>query len=147
MTQQFESEMVHVARRGYVYHMYVDDKTGSGSSQVLTDASLVLNIPDGYQLLITAMHFDMLTVSDDCHFNLVGTTLADGAGDASELCGHCHIFTGTAVSGAESKERPFVPPLLVRYSDGHKSVTMRINTNDASCVISCGFSCWMEKET
>lgn len=144
--KQIEEAAIHAARRGHGYHKYVNDKTGSGSSQVLTDATLTLDIPEGWQLLITQMTFDMETVSDDCHFNIVGCSAVSGGGDPTELCGHVHIFTGTAVSSAASKERRFLPPLLVKYSTGYKSVTMRINTNDASCKVSCGYHCWMEKE-
>ncbi|GAG43725.1 unnamed protein product, partial [marine sediment metagenome] len=55
MPKQTESAMIHAARRGHGYHKYVNDKTGSGSTQVLTDATLTLDIPEGWVLLITQM--------------------------------------------------------------------------------------------
>lgn len=146
MPKQVETPQIFASRRGNAYTFYVNDKTGSGSTQVLTDAGLVLNLADGDQALVTSMHFDLTTVSDSCHFNLVTTNAADGAGDANEVCGHVHLVQGAALANIASKERPFDPPLCFKYSDGVRSITMRINTNDNAAVVSCGFNCWIEKE-
>lgn len=146
MTQQIETPEFHGARRGNSYHTFVNDKTLSGSQQTLTDATLVINLSEGTQALILEMCYTIESVADDCEFEVVAASLADGAGSITTLHGHDHKWTPAALSGSESGHREFRPPILVKYSTGYRSVTMRVNGNDASIVVSCGFSCMIEKE-
>jgi hypothetical protein len=146
MTKQVEIPGIHNARRGNALHKYVNDKTASGSLQVLTDATLVYNIPEGEQVLVTMMHYDLETVSDDCQYEVVATDAVDGGGTATTLCGHSHLFVGTGNNPAADRWRPFVPPMCIKYSAGYRSVTMRINANDSAAVIGCGWMGWHEKE-
>lgn len=147
MAKQVETAGIHNARRGNGLHKYVNDKTASGSLEVLTDSTLYENIPEGFQIVIAKMHYDLETVSDDVSFEVVSTDAAQGGGTPTALCGHAHIFTGTANEPASSRDRLFVPPMVVKYSGGARSVTMRINANDSSAVVSCGWMGWIEKET
>ena len=128
------------AQRGGAIHKWVNDKQGSGSAEVLTDATLYYNIAVGEVVMITAMHFDVVTLSDDCHFHVVTTTEAAGGGDATDICGHAHIGTGTTFSTTTSKERPFIPPIRIVGSTTIVSITMKINTNDSDCKVSCGWA-------
>jgi hypothetical protein len=146
-TKQIEIPGIHASRRGDAKHMYAEDHTCSGSQEVLTDATLVVNIPSGYQMIITEVHLDIETVSDDCEFEVVAMSAADGAGTATTLHGHVHLFTGSTVHPSASHERPFIPPIVAKYSAGHRSVTMRVNGNDSSCTVNCGWTGWLEKET
>ena len=146
MPRQIESGEVHVARRGYGLHRWVNDKTPGSDSVVLTDATLVYNIPAGKQVLITSLNFDLITVSDDVHISLVSCSAVDGGGDATDISGHVHLFTGTTVDGAASKERPFNPPLHVTHTSGARSISMRVKANDAAAVISIGWHGWVENE-
>lgn len=147
MPKQTETAEVHAARRGDGLHKWVNDKTPGADAVVLTDATLYYNVPEGKQVLITAMHFDVETDSDDVHVGMVSCSAVAGGGDATEISGHAHIFTGAAVGWQASKERPFYPPILVTYSSGARSVSMKVNANDAAAVLSCGWTGWVEDET
>lgn len=140
MPKVSESPREHAVRIGNGVVKWVDDKTASGALQVLTDATLYQNIKASQRLYITAMHFDLQTTSDDCHFELVKCAAVAGGGAAVQISGHVHIFTGAAIVTGVAKERPFDPPILVEYSAAALSVTMRIHANDASAVVSCGFN-------
>lgn len=147
-------QLVHIyggaleaARDARGLHKWVNDKTASGSLQVLTDATMYYDIPAGKQVIIVQAYIGVETVSDDIHVEVVSCSAVAGGGTATALSGHYHLFTGANLVGTEDKEREFMPPLIAKYSDGARSVTMRINANDASCVISCGWMGWVEPET
>jgi len=146
MTQQVEQAGIHAVRRGGGLHKYVDDKTLSGSLQVLTDATLYYNIPAGKQVVICMMHLDIETFSDDVSFEMVSCDAVAGGGTPTKLCGHAHLFVGANANPSASHEREFIPPMVVKYSSGARSVTMRVNANDSSAVASCGWMAWVEKE-
>jgi hypothetical protein len=147
MTQQIEQAGIHAARRGSGLHKYVNDKTASGSSQVLTDATLFEDVPEGYQIVVAMMHLDLETLSDDVSFEVVSTSAVSGGGTPTTLCGHAHLFVGASAMPSASKDRRFIPPMVIKYSSGARSVTMRINANDSSAVVSCGWMGWIEPET
>ena len=139
MPKVIESPAEHAARLGNTVVKWVDDKTASGSEQVLTDATLYQNIGANQTLFITEMTYDLTTLSDNCHFNLVKCAAVAGGGAAVDICGHAHMQTGAAYVTGGSKERTFDPPIRVPYSASALSVSMQIEGNDASAVISCGF--------
>ena len=139
MPKVIESPADHAARIGKGVTTWVNSKTASGSSQVLTDATLYKNIGVNETLFITAFHFNLETVSDDCCFSLVKCAEVAGGGAAVDIAGCAHIFTGGTMATGTAKERPFNPPLRVPYAAAAKSVSVKINSNDASAVISCGF--------
>lgn len=113
------SNSAYFAREGLGLHRWVNDKTAGGTDPaVLTDATLVYNLPEGHQVFINAVDFDMATVSDDVHFDLVSCSAINGGGTPTALAGHAHIFTGATIDGSASKERSYDPPIRVRYSDG-----------------------------
>lgn len=147
MPKQGEGALIHAARRGGGLHKWVNDHTGSGADEVLTDATLYYDIPVGKQVLITGIGYDMETVSDDCHFGMVKCSAVAGGGDAVEISGHTHIFTGASIDGSSSGERYFNPPILVKYSDTAKSITIKIHTSDSSAIVSCGWCGIVEEIT
>ena len=134
-----ETPAMHAARLGNTVVRWVNGKTASGSKQVLTDAMLYQNIGANQTLFITEMTYDLTTLSDNCHFNLVRCAAVAGGGAAVDICGHAHMLTGAAYVTGGSKDRIFDPPIRVPYAAGALSVSMQIEANDASAVISCGF--------
>lgn len=147
MTQQIEEAGLHASRRGYGLHKYVNDKQASGSTQVLTDATIFEDIPEGFQIVVTKVYLDLETFSDDVAFEVVSTDAVSGGGTPTTLCGHVHTFVGTLPNASASVERDCIPPMVIKYSGGARSVTMRITANDSSAVVSCGWMGWIEPET
>ena len=134
------------ARLGSGIHKWVNDKVPGDASVVLTDATLYYNIPAGHQVLITQLFLGIETVSDDCHSDMVSCDAVAGGGTPTAISGHFHIFTGANLVGTEDKEREFIPPILVKYSDGARSISVRVDANDASTVVTTGWMGWVEAE-
>lgn len=139
-------EYIHAARRGDGIHKWVNDKTPGADLVVLTDATLYYNIPEGRQVLIYQIYAGIQTVSDSCHFEIVSCTAVAGGGTPTAVTGHYHIFTGANLVGTEDKEREFTPPIIVKYSDGARSISIRVDANDASAEVSCGWMGIVEDE-
>ena len=146
MTQHVESNGIHAIRRGGGIQRYVNSKTASGSEQVLTDETLVYNIPEGKQFILKQAFAGVESTNDNCTFKMIGCTEVDGGGTPIEASAHVKISTGAAPVGDATKVYNFIPGVCIKYSDGIRSITVMINANDASAIISCGFNGWVEKE-
>lgn len=133
-------------RQGRALHKWVNSKTPGSSEVVLTDATLYYNIPTGKQVLVTQLCFDLETMSDDCCFTIVSCSAVAGGGTSTAITGCIQVFTGNVQSGSAAKERMYVPSILVTYSSGARSITLRVNANDANAVISCGWMGEVEDE-
>ena len=105
------------------------------------------NLSPGEQVFVTQICYGVLTASDSCTFELGTTDQANGAGTFTPRTLERHVATGTAATGKLDQDldiRPALGPL--RYSDGIRSVTFRVNANDAGCTINAGWHGWAEDE-
>jgi hypothetical protein len=146
MPKQIELAGVHASRRGNGVQKFVNSLTADGGEQLLTGESVVYNIPEGYQFMLSQAFAGIETASDHCTFKIVGCTEEDGGGDCVESTAHVRISTGTVVVGTNTFVYAFLPPIRVAYSSGIKSVTVKIDASDSSCVVSCGYNGWFEEE-
>jgi hypothetical protein len=134
------------ARYGMALHRWVQGITPGDAQVVLTDAGLVYNILPRTQVIVRQVHFGVHTASDDCEFEIGSTDQPDGAGTFTPITHHEFIKTGTAPTGRIDQDVIYRPPIRVRYRDGARSITFRVDANDASCEICCGFDGWYEDE-
>jgi len=116
-------------------HLWANDITPGAADIVLTNIGLYYNVPAGRQVIITGFSVYLGTVSDDCHFNLVSCTAVAGGGAATDISCHQHITTGAAIAGFLSHKFVFTTPIRIRYSDGARSISMRVHANDAAAEI------------
>ena len=130
---------VQAAQRGKGIIKWVNDKTASGSAQVLTDATLYYNLSEGEVVMIVCLKIDIETVSDDCTFELVSCSAVAGGGTPTALTGNYHQRVGATPQPHATENVPFLVPIRVRYADGARSITVRINANDSSAVINTGW--------
>ena len=141
-----EGEMASRARRGYGIHKWVNNKKPGSSETVLTDATLYFNIPEGAQVFIRKAWVLLNTLSDTCCVNLVSCDAVAGGGTATDIDGCMRIHSSASLYGSEHYERDYRVPLVVRYSSGARSVSVKANANDASAEIDCGWNGWYEEE-
>ena len=97
-------------------------------------------------MLVRQGHFGVHTASDHCEFEVGYTDQPDGAGVFTPIARHEFIRTGNAPTGREDSSVILRPPIRVRYRDGARSITFRVNASDAACNICCGWSGWYEPE-
>jgi len=134
------------AREGLGLYKWVNDKVPGAVAVVLTDATLVYNIPAGYQVFIVKTWALLQTASDSCKFTTVSCSAINGGGVATALDGDQDIYSSGNLAGAEHYERDYQIPLVVKYSTGARSITIEVTANDALATIGCGWHGWVEPE-
>lgn len=120
---------------------------------VLTDGpaagqpGIYYNLASGKQAFITQFCYGVTTASDSCTFEIVTTDAANGAGNVTARTLERHMATGTAATGKLDSDITIDPPLgPLKYSSGIRSITVRVNANDAGCTINTGWHGWVEDE-
>lgn len=143
----FQSRMYWAAKEGKSLHKMVNDKVvGTTDTTVLTDTTLYYDLVEGEIVFITGFGMALNTNSDTLTLELVSTTQAAGAGSATALSHHFHMATGAAATGAATTHYDIIPPLIVKYSDGARSVTARVTVNDNSAAVTIGWHGFREQE-
>lgn len=129
------------AINGMKVNGWVNDKVvGTTDLTILTDATLYYNLVDGEAVVMTTFRFGISTNSDNCHYEVGWTTGAAGTGDFTALGGHFEFSTGTAASGSGMSTSQPIPPGVVRYSKGARSITWRVEANDNSCAVAIAWA-------
>lgn len=123
---------------------WINEKTPGAALVVLTDAGLVYNLRPGTAVFISQFCYAVETASDDCQFEFGYTTEANGAGTFVPLAPHKHVYTGAANLGRTAFDQDIRPFIMVTYESGARSITFRVDANDASAVITVGFGGWWE---
>ena len=140
MAKPSVSAATHAAQRGAGLHKWVNDKTASGSEEVLDDVGLYHDLAPGEVVMITGTLVDLHTLNDECEFELVCTDEPAGAGTPTALWGEQHLATPAAKSAHAPHALKFCPPIRVAYADGARSITFRINGSDSSVSVNCAWT-------
>ena len=124
---------------------YFNQAPGAGY-QVMADAALVLNIPEG-QLFVVANHTVAIhSLNDDCVYQF-GWCEAENGGGIFHAHGHGDVLiSGAAQSVLVTERHIYLPPLVFRYSQGMRSITFAVTPNGAGTTISCGFAGFFMEE-
>lgn len=127
---------VEAAINGDTVCNYVNSVTPGVAQTILTNASLVVNIPSGRMFMLSQLCMGVLTTNDDCSFEVVGMDAADGAGNVVFAGPAFRIVVGNVnLQGLQTETWHVTPPVAFRHSDGFRSVTFRVDANDAGCQI------------
>lgn len=124
---------------------YTNQAPGAGYA-VLNDAGLVLNIPEGQLFVVTSHAISIHSLSDNCLFQLGCCDAVDGGGTFHPDGHPDYLASGAAQSVLVTQTHFYVPPMVIRYSEGSRSITFAVTPNDAGCTISCGFDGFFMQE-
>lgn len=120
---------------------------------VLTDGpvgdqpGIYYNLPQNTQVFITQFCYGLVTASDSCTYELGWCDAANGAGTFTPLTVERHIATGATAQGRLDQDFTIEPPLgPLRHSNGVRSITFRVNANDAGATINVAWHGWYENE-
>lgn len=105
------------------------------------------NLPEGRQIVITMFCFGVNTLNDDCDFEFGYTDAINGAGTFAPVTPRFHVATGAAREGRATFDRSPTTPIVLKYSGGIRSVTARVDANDAGCQVTAAWNGWVEAET
>ena len=133
-------------REGRTVCKWANDITPGADQTVLTDANLVYNLPEGKRFIIIQICMELTTASDTVEFELGFTDQINGAGTFTPVTPERILKTGSTSNGFDGITFYVVPPGVIRYSDGARSITFRVDCNDASATITPTFHGWIEDE-
>ena len=96
-------------------------------------------------MYISQMCYGLTSASDSCTFELVSTDAANGGGTATARTVERHLATGATAQGRLDQDFTMDPPLgPLRYSDGIRSITFRVNANDSGATVNVAWHGWKE---
>ncbi len=138
---------IRAARAGHSIHKWDDSITGLSTEHVVsTDAALYYDLPEGYQVMVTALVVGLDTINDEVHAYVAGCAAIAGGGDDTQLSHHIHYVTAVGKAGRSEVKHVFDPPLCVKYSDGYRSVSVAIAANDTDADVLVAWHGWVERE-
>lgn len=137
---------VQAVREGRAIRKFVSHAVPGAGVSVLTQPTIVFNLSPGRRVLVQDSHFGVTTLNDECHFEIGWTDQPDGAGTFTPFSAHRHVFTGAANVGYLDYDDELRPPSCASYAAGARSVTYRVDANDANCEITCEWAGWWEQE-
>lgn len=120
---------------------WINDKVPGATEVVLTDAAagdqpgIYYNLQEGEIVVITQMCIELTTPSDDVVYELGYTDAVAGGGTFQPITPKRVYSTGANNQGFEGIEFTIIPPEPVRYTDGARSITFRVDCNDAGTTI------------
>lgn len=126
---------------------WVSAKVPNSTLVVLSDApagdqpGIYYNLSEGELVFITHFTYGLDTVADDCTYELVACSAVAGGGTAIPLTAKVRIVSGAAIAGhLQQHDNLARSPIAVPYSAAALSISIRVDANDASTSITCG---WM----
>lgn len=139
-------EAIQASREGRCVNGWINAGTGYSAQTVLTDAGFVVNVPEGERLVITDFSMTLGTTSDWLHVEFGYTDQVDGAGTFTPVTRMYLVKTGSNWIGNQPFIADFTVPLCIRYANGARSFTARVQTNDDNAEVYIGFRGWHEKD-
>lgn len=140
------SENAYHSREGNALHKWVNDALNLSTASILPTAGLCYDLNEGEQVFITNVCWGLHTASDSVIVEVVSTTGACGTGVATLASHHFEGATGATPTGKELQCYPIDPPIMVRYSDGARSVSLKADANDDAASVTMAWYGWVEDE-
>ena len=141
-----QDQALRAAREGRSIRRYLDEQTESNAFVVSTDAAIYYDIPAGKQVVVSRVHVDCETVEEFAACYIVGCDAITGGGTGTQQHHELHNHVGSKKESLSHPVRNTLPPLILKYSDGHRSVSLAVKATDAATVISYGWNGWVEDE-
>lgn len=104
------------------------------------------NIPSGERVLVRTLCVGVITASDSCYFEFGHTDAVNGGGTFTPISPRFYVRTGAAPTGRSTYDKPMSPPPCIKYSSGARSITLRVEANDANCQVSIAWNGWHETD-
>lgn len=138
-------QLWQAARDGRYICAFVDDYVTNPVNQVITSVDLVYNLQPNDLLLVMCVMYGSITDNQGCRFKLVACSDVDGGGVVTDLMPWFAFYNGATRIGftTQKVDMPIIP---IRWSQGVRSVTMRIASTNVAVAVSCGYAATRERE-
>jgi len=142
-----QDQALRAARDGRSVRKVQDAQTVTAAFVVQTSADIYYNIPEGKQIVVARMKVACETVEEYVAGYLVSCAEVTAGGVATKVSGELHDHVGSKKEGSGHIVRDTLPPIVIKYSSGARSVSMAIKATDAATVVGYGYTGWIEDES
>lgn len=112
------------------------------NATILTNTAF--NLPVNSVLYITELFTNIETFSDNCEFQIRKYTGQNGSGTGEDASAHVHLFSAVAGLGFTGLRENYSPAIVVKYSDGWRSVAIQVTAGDATTEITTAWAGYWE---
>ena len=144
--RHLQDQGLRAAREGRAIHKHVTGDTVTTGFVVQTAAGIYYDIPAGKQIVVTAINVGCDTVEEFVAGYLVGCAEIAGGGAATQKHTEIHDHVGSKKEGRGHVREDIHPPVVFKYSDGHRSVSMAVKATDTATLADYGWMGWVEDE-
>jgi hypothetical protein len=137
---------LRAARQGRDIHKHITEDTVTSSFVVQTAAAIYFDIPAGKQVVVVSLHIGCDDANEFAATYLVGCSATAGGGDPTQFHAEIHDHVGDKKQGHGHIDDEVYPPVVLKYSDGHRSVSMAVKATDTNTVVDYGWTGWVEDE-
>ena len=141
-----QDQGLRAAREGRDIRRYVSEVKITGDFVVQTAAALYYDIPAGKQVVVCRTYVGCETALNLIEGYMVGCAAVAGGGAATQINNHVHDHVGDKKEGSGHIIRDNLPPLVLKYSEGYRSVSIAVKATDTNTVVSFGWNGWVEDE-
>jgi len=142
-----QDQALRAARDGRVIARYAHDQTVTAAFVVEVGATTYYDIPAGKQVIITKVFVGCETVEEFAAGYIVACDAVAGGGTPTQKSREIHNHIGAKKDGLQHETIRPLPPICLKYSDGHRSVSMAIKATDTATVVGFGWRGWFEDES
>lgn len=137
---------LRAARQGRSIHKHVVGDTVTSAFVVQTAAGIYFDIPAGKQIVVVSINVGCEDADEFAATYLVGCSASAGGGDATQFHAEIHEHVGDKKQGKSHVDDDIYPQVVIKYSDGYRSVSMAVKATDTATVVDYGWTGWVEDE-
>ena len=146
MSKLLMDQGLRAAREGRAIHRHVSGATVTGSFVVQTAAAMYFDIPAGKQVVVVNINIGCEDAGEFAAAYIVACSAITGGGTPTKKHAEIHEHVGVAKEGKSHVDDEIYPPLVIKYSDGHRSVSVAVKATDTNTVVDYGWMGWVEDE-
>ena len=142
-----QSPKLEAARDGRSIRRWIYEGNVTDSYVVSTDDDIYYDIPEGKQIVVTRVFIGCESIDEYVGGYIVACSAIAGGGDATPQQLPIHDHVGDKKEGSGHITKNCNPPIVIKYSDGFRSVSMAVKATDADTVVTYGWNGWHEDES
>jgi len=144
--RHLQDQGLRAAREGRAIHKHVTGDNVTAGFVVQTAAAIYYDIPAGHQVIVTSINVGCEDADEFAGLYLVGCAEVAGGGAATQHHEEIHEHVGDKKQGKSHVDDEIYPPICIKYSDGHRSVSVAVKATDTDTVVDYGWMGWVEDE-
>ena len=137
---------LQAARVGAAVCGWMNGVVGLAALTVVANAGVYYNIPVDRRVVITMLCAGLNTVSDQIDFEFGFTDAINAGGTFYPATPIKRYASAANRQHGLDYELKLSVPIILRYSQGARCVTMRVQANDALAAVDLAWQGWVERE-